>query len=162
MGHAACAYLGDILDYEYIWQAVGDDYIKMIVKKTMESSALALSKIYQADICDLNEYIKDLIYRFANKTLGDTVKRVGNDLKRKLAPDDRIIGAYKICLENSVPVDYFYYIIAAACNFKGDNLSGKSAEDILREAGSFDLLSGNFALIKKYDDMIKTGNYTIL
>jgi hypothetical protein len=60
-----------------------------------------------------------------------------------------------------VPVDYICLAIAAAVNFKDDKLSGKSLEDILKEAESFDLLAGNpehFALVKKYDDMIKTGN----
>jgi mannitol-1-phosphate 5-dehydrogenase len=160
MGHAVCAYLGDICGHEYIWQAVRDEYVKNIVVKAMESSALALSKIYQADISDLNAYISDLTDRFGNKALGDTVNRVGNDLKRKLSPDDRIVGAYKMCLETGVPVDYLCLAVAAAVNFKGDRLSGKSLEDILKEAGSFDLLAANhdnFALMKKYDDIIKNG-----
>jgi mannitol-1-phosphate 5-dehydrogenase len=161
LGHAICAYLGDIMGYDYIWQAIQDPYIELITTKIMQRSALALSKIYDADMSDLNGYIESLIYRFENKALGDTVKRVGNDLKRKLAPNDRIVGAYKICVETGVPVHYLCLAIAVAVNFKSDKLSGNNVEDILKEAGSFDFLAENsddfdtLGLIKKYDNIIK-------
>ena len=164
MGHTLCAYLGDIryinVGYDFIWQAVQDPYIKTITKKAMECSALALSKIYGADINELNGYIGDLLRRFENKALGDTVKRVGGDLKRKLAPDDRIIGSYKICLRHSLPAQYMCLAIAAAANFKGDPLSGLPIEEILREAGSYDLLAGNpgtFSQVIRFDNAIKSG-----
>jgi len=169
MGHAICAYLGDIAGYEYIWQAVRDPYIKLIVSKTMQCSALALSAIYGADMRELNEYIENLIYRFGDEALGDTVKRVGNDLKRKLAPNDRIMGARMICKETGVSTRCICLAIAAAVNFKGDKLSGGTLEDILREAGSLDLLEnhanlqdsgdflGDFALVRRYDRLIKNG-----
>ena len=160
MGHAFCAYLGDISGYKYIWQAVSDPYIEMIITKAMQRSALALSKIYHADIAGLIGFTENLIYRFGNKALGDTIQRVGNDIKRKLSPNDRIIGAYKICTENNLPVNYSCMAIAAAVNFKGDKLSGTGLEEILKEAGSYDFIiqnADNFELIKKYDNAIKSG-----
>ena len=161
MGHAVCAYLGDIryhtLGYDFIWQAIQDPYIKKITEQAMCYSGMALEKIYGE--FDYN-YIDDLIRRFANRALGDTAKRVGNDLKRKLSPNDRIIGTYKICLQNNLPVNYICLAIAAAVNFKGDKLSGQSLDEILKEAGSYDLVKNNpenFALIEKYDKAIKSG-----
>ena len=157
MGHAVFAYLGDIAGYEYLWQSVNDEYIKEIAEKAMRYSGMALEKIYgEFDFA----CIDDLIHRFSNKMLGDTVNRVGIDLKRKLSPNDRIIGAYKICLENNLPVNYLCLAIAAAVNFKGDKLSGKSPDEILKEADSFDLIAGNpenYALIQKFDNAIKSG-----
>jgi len=168
MGHALCAYLGDIAGYEYIWQAVRDRYIELIVRKTMQCSALALSVIYAADMRELSEYIENLVHRFGDEALGDTVKRVGNDLKRKLAPSDRIMGTRMICTETGISTRYICLAVAAAVNFKGDKLSGGALEDILREAGSLDLLenhenlghlgdSEDFALVKRYDGLIKSG-----
>ena len=164
MGHAVCAYLGDIkfqsIGYDFIWQAIGDSYIKEITKKAMECSARALSEIYGADTGELNSYIKDLLHRFENRALGDTVKRVGADLKRKLSPNDRIVGAYKMCASQNIPTQYICLAIAAAANFKGDNLSGRGLEEILREAGSYDIISGNpgdLALITQFDEAIKSG-----
>ncbi|MCL1859686.1 MAG: mannitol dehydrogenase [Oscillospiraceae bacterium] len=157
MGHAVCAYLGDISGYEYIWQAINDFYIKTIAQKAMQYSGMALEKIYGEFDFDC---IGDLIRRFGNKMLGDTVHRVGIDLKRKLSPNDRIFGAYKLCMENNLPVNYICLAIAAAVNFKSDKLSGKSLSEILIESGSFDLIAENpedFALTEKFYKAIKSG-----
>ncbi|MBC7961159.1 MAG: hypothetical protein H7X94_14965, partial [Vallitaleaceae bacterium] len=46
--------------------------------------------------------------------LGDTVERVGRDLQRKLAPNDRLIGALNLCIKNGIePVGIVTGIIAA-------------------------------------------------
>ena len=165
MGHAVCAYLGDLryytFGYDFIWQAIENPHIKEITKKAMECSALALSKIYNVDINDLIDDIDNLLRRFENRALGDTVKRVGNDLKRKLSPNDRIVGAYKICVEHHLPVNCFCLAIAAAVNFRDDKLSGQGLDNILKEAGSYDLLAENhehFTLIKTFDEAIKSGS----
>ena len=53
-----------------------------------------------------------LLRRFSNKALGDTCKRVGNDIPRKLANSDRLIGAAKnILAEGGKPV---YVCLGAA------------------------------------------------
>jgi mannitol-1-phosphate 5-dehydrogenase len=155
MGHALCAYLGDIKGYEYIWQAIEDPYIKEAAEKAMKYSAEALEKIY--DEFD-HDYIGDLIHRFANKALGDTVARVGADLKRKLAVSDRIVGALRLMITHDLPVDYICLTIAAAVNFKHDKLSGRGLEEILKEAGSYDYIAGNtdvFSRIKKLFEEMK-------
>ena len=161
LGHAVCAYLGSVFGYDYIWQAIDEPYIEVIVLKTMQCSAAALSKKYDGyhtDIYALNLYIKSLICRFKNKALSDTVLRVGIDLKRKLSPKDRIFGAYKLCKNNGVFTHYICLAAAAAAGFKGDKLSGAALETILGEAGSLDLFDGeteNFILIQKYYNLIQ-------
>ena len=157
MGHALCAYLGDIANCEYIWQAIENPRIKKITEEAMRCSGTALEKIYgQSD----GDYTDDLLKRFANKSLGDTVLRVGVDLKRKLSPNDRIVGVYEMCITHSLPVKYMCLAIAAAANFKGDKLSGQSLEEILKQAGSYDYISknpGSFSQIINYDKAIKSG-----
>jgi mannitol-1-phosphate 5-dehydrogenase len=150
MGHAVCAYLGDAAGHEYIWQAIADPYIKEIAAEAMKYSGMALEKIYGEFDYD---YITDLISRFANRALGDTVARVGADLKRKLSPDDRIVGALRLMITHSLPVKYICFAIAAAAKFRHDKLSGQSLGHILKEAGSYDYIAGNpgvFALIKDF------------
>ncbi|MGE4465792.1 MAG: hypothetical protein AB7D32_12570, partial [Sphaerochaeta sp.] len=41
---------------------------------------------------ELDAHIEDLLTRFSNHALGDTVHRVGRDLERKLRYDDRLLG----------------------------------------------------------------------
>ncbi len=102
MGHALCAYLGMYTHRDYIFEAMDDVNIQNIVMNAMLESALALSKKYQIPTENLVKHFQDLLIRFQNQALKDTCKRVGGDMKRKLAPEDRLIGASKLCMECGV------------------------------------------------------------
>lgn len=52
---------------------------------------------------------------------------------------------------------YINFAIAAALNFKFDNPIGRSAESILEEAGSLELIGRDIAVIKSFDAVIKSG-----
>ena len=106
MGHAVCAYLGDLLGLEFIWQAIGVPEIRLIVHNAMLDSAAALSKEYDAPLADLQEHIADLLGRFGNKALGDTCQRVGGDPARKLSPADRLVGAAKLAVSQGITPCY--------------------------------------------------------
>jgi len=97
MGHAAAAYLGFLRGYRYIWEAVGDPAVCDTVHEAMKESAAALCKHYAQDAREMQEYIADLLRRFGNRQLGDTIERVGRDLPRKLAQRDRLFGAARLC-----------------------------------------------------------------
>lgn len=114
MGHAVCAYLGGLYGYTYIWEAIGDPYIRLIVENAMEASALALSKKYGQPPEDLFNHRNDLLVRFSNAALGDTCDRVGRDVPRKLAPDDRLIGAWRLCEEMDISPVFLAAGIAGA------------------------------------------------
>ncbi len=89
MGHATCAYLGDILGLEYIYESIDHDDVYLIVKGAMQESARTLSKQYGVSLEDILAHIDDLLMRFTNAALKDTCKRVGGDPKRKLSPADK-------------------------------------------------------------------------
>ena len=93
MGHATCAYLGDLLGLEYIYQAIDVPEIRIIVQNAMLESAVALSKTYGVELGSIVCHIEDLLYRFTNKALKDTCARVGGDPARKLSNQDRLIGS---------------------------------------------------------------------
>lgn len=114
MGHATTAYLGDYLDLEYIYQAIDDENIKLIAANAMQESAIALSRKYGKDLSGIIMHINDLIYRFSNKALMDTCKRVGNDQKRKLASSDRMIGSSLLCQEMKIAPIFISVGTAAA------------------------------------------------
>ncbi len=134
MGHAMTAYLGDLLGCEYIWQAIENPTVELMVIRAMTASAIALSKRHGDDAAPLFAHVQDLIRRFANRGLGDTVKRVGGDLRRKLSPSDRLVGALNMCREQGVDSLYIEAAIAAALCFRHDDLAQeKSAAEILTE-----------------------------
>ena len=114
MGHATCAYLGDLLGLEYIYQAIAVPEIRVIVQNAMLESVLALHKKYGAPLSDLQLHITDLLGRFTNAALGDTCQRVGGDPARKLGADDRLIGSSRLALEVGITPAYIAVGAAAA------------------------------------------------
>ena len=134
MGHAMTAYFGDILGCEYIWQAIENPTVELLVIRAMTASAIALAKRHGGDAGTLFAHVQDLIRRFANRGLGDTVKRVGGDIRRKLSQGDRLVGALNMCRAEGVDSLYIEAAIAAALCFSHDDvLQEKSAEEILKE-----------------------------
>ena len=106
MGHATCAYLGDQLGLEYIYQSIAVPEVRILVQNAMLESAMALHKKYGADLMALQLHITDLLYRFTNAALKDTCQRVGGDPARKLSPEDRLIGSSKLALEQGITPAY--------------------------------------------------------
>ena len=116
MGHATCAYLGDLLGHEYIWQSIAVPEIRLLVHNAMLESAMALSKKYGASLSDIQQHIADLLHRFTNMALKDTCQRVGGDPARKLSPEDRLIGSAKLALEQGITPAYI--AVGAAAGLK--------------------------------------------
>ncbi len=117
MSHAVVAYMGFIGGYEFLWEAMDDDFIRNIAKKALGESIRAISKHFNVHKKPLLDYANDLLNRYANKYLNDTVERVGRDPKRKLRPNDRLTGAVNFCVECGIDPDYILYGIAAAFCF---------------------------------------------
>ena len=157
MGHSMTAYLGALKGYEYIWQAIEDPEIERIVVRGMVSSALALSIRYDVPFKDLYEHVEDLLYRFTNKKLGDTVFRVGRDLKRKLSPEDRLVGTIHSCNKAGVKPYYLYIAVAAAMRFSEDEVSAMPNEQILTEIAGLDKNSDDYKLICEFSDILEKG-----
>lgn len=116
MGHASCAYLGNYLGLDYIYQAINMPDIRIIVQNAMQDSAMALSEKYDMRLNPVLLHVEDLLSRFNNAALGDTCERVGGDLERKLSPEDRMIGSARLALEQGIlPV---YIAVGAAAGVR--------------------------------------------
>lgn len=142
MGHATCAYLGGLLNLEYIYESIDHDDIFVVVMMAMEESALALSRRYGVALESIIQHIGDLLYRFTNAALKDTCKRVGGDPARKLSAQDRLIGSSSLVLESGeVPA---YIAIGAAAGLrrfadeKGVEPTVENAEQLLLEASGLE------------------------
>ena len=105
MAHAVCAYLGGYTGKAYIWEAIEDPDVFIIVQNAMLESAAALAKQYDVPLAGLMTHIDDLLCRFRNRALMDTCARVGGDPVRKLGASDRLTGTMRmIADQGSVPV----------------------------------------------------------
>ena len=162
MGHATCAYLGDLLGLEYIYEAIDKDEVYIIVKGAMEESARALSKKYGVELEAVMLHITDLLDRFTNAALRDTCKRVGGDPTRKLNPADRLIGSSSLALE--VGVTPAYIAIGAAAGLvryineaEGMEQGIESAKSVLSDLCKLDTEGELATLIQSAYKMIIDG-----
>ena len=159
MGHAICAYLGDLLGVEYIYESIDHDEVYIIVRGAMEESARALSKRYGVPLEDILLHVTDLLNRFTNAALRDTCKRVGNDPTRKLSPKDRLIGSSSLALEMGVTPAYIA-IGAAAGLFRYMNEAEDktiTADTVIESVCELDMNSELAQLILETYELIKEG-----
>lgn len=134
--HAATAYLGYLRGHEYIWQAVEDPVVRAEVEALLDETRAGLVSKHGLDADDLKTHGEDLLRRFANKALGDQVARVAKDPIRKLGPNDRLIGAGRMCLEQGIEPAHVAFAAAAAIHYDhpGDPAAAE-VQRLLRERG---------------------------
>ena len=146
MSHAVCAYLGFLRDYTYIYEAVADFDIKYVAYKALTAMAVAVSEENSTDIKMLLDHADNLLYRFTNTALADTVARVGKDTKRKLGGNDRLIGALKLAEKHGVDAGYICIGVAAGMLFNPEG------DDSSAELSEFASMNGAAAALEKYSD----------
>lgn len=98
-GHCATAYLGGQAGHDEIARAIREPRIEEQVSAAMYAPARALARKYARPEADLLAHADDLLERFANTALHDTVERVGRDPERKLQRGERFLGALALCHE---------------------------------------------------------------
>ena len=125
MSHALTAYFGALKGYTYIWEAAEDAEIKLMALRALTESSRALSKEYGVPLEELLCFSENLLSRFENKLLGDTVERVGRDTKRKLSENDRFVGAARLCEKHGISPVNILAGLAAGLHFApaGDDAS---------------------------------------
>jgi mannitol-1-phosphate 5-dehydrogenase len=117
LGHAACAYLGYLRGHVTIADAVADPSVGSLARPAMEEAGRALCRRHGFDREELRVHIDNLMRRFANRALPDTVARVGRDPARKLAPQDRLVGALLLCRDEGIEPAAIVTATAAALRF---------------------------------------------
>ncbi len=146
MSHATCAYLGYQRGYEYIYQAINDNDVKYLAYKALTQSALAISKENGVEIDGLLAHAENLLFRFKNVALADTVERVGKDTIRKLSSNDRLIGAINLAEKHNLPCASICVSVAAAMLFKPE------ADDRSKEVYAFAQENGAKKTLEKYSE----------
>lgn len=129
LGHAAVAYRGFAMDPSllYIADAVRIPAVRDQARRAMEESAAALLAQYPQAYGkkDLEDHIEDLLDRFGNRALGDTIYRVGRDLYRKLDREDRLVGAMRLCAKHRLPFGAIAETYRSALAFAATDEEGR-------------------------------------
>jgi len=136
LSHACLAYTGYLKGFTYIWETLTDKDIRKVLEGVLEEAKSALIKKHGFDTAEIENYISDLIKRFGNRLLNDTVYRVGRDPIRKIGPDDRIAGAIKLCISQNIFPENIYFVMACCLcyNYPKDK-KAEELQGIIRERG---------------------------
>ncbi|HLH79360.1 MAG TPA: hypothetical protein VKV29_03660 [Chthonomonas sp.] len=134
--HAALGYLGWLKGYTYAADALKDATILARIKGLMDETGMALVKQHGFDLSEQRAYEEELLRRIANPELGDTCDRLARDPLRKLAPEDRLVGAARLCLRQQIFPDNAAYAIAAALHYAHpDDVSARALQERIGKEG---------------------------
>lgn len=129
-GHAAAAYAGFLVDPSalYLADILKISVVRKFTRSAMLQSADVLLRKYPGEFShsELKEHIDDLLNRFGNRSLGDTVYRVGCDLTRKLNKNDRILSPLVDGIQYKLPVSKILQTFAFGLCFKAKDENGKT------------------------------------
>jgi mannitol-1-phosphate 5-dehydrogenase len=116
-GHATCAYLGYLKGYRYIHSAIRDGEIRSSVVEAMAEAQKGIAAIYGEAFAGGQAHLQEILERFGNAAINDSISRVGRDPFRKLASEDRLLGAARLALEAGVYPQQLLRAAAAAYCF---------------------------------------------
>jgi len=129
LGHATAAYFGYYKhpDATFMFEILRDKEVFSFTREVMMQSAVTLKLAYPDDYSmnELEEHIDDLLERFQNKALKDTIYRVGSDLTRKLSCDDRFVGAIHLAKKFGTPFEKILKAMSYGLSFMGKDEEGK-------------------------------------
>lgn len=130
LGHASLAYFAWKYDplLDYTWQALEEPLLKKVVRETMYESGRVLLDMHPGNFSlqEIGDHIEDLLERFANKALGDTIFRVGCDLARKLGPDDRLVPVIRFAFQHQLPYRNILKALVAGMGFSKTDEAGRT------------------------------------
>jgi mannitol-1-phosphate 5-dehydrogenase len=121
-GHALCAYLGVLRGHRSIDAAVRDRFLRPLVAGSMLEAARAITSAYAGLNGDVHDCVAKVIRRFEDDELADPVERVARDPLRKLAPNDRLVGAATLVRSSLGHVPHHFALgIAGALLYRNEH-----------------------------------------
>ncbi|WP_400163298.1 mannitol-1-phosphate 5-dehydrogenase [Brevibacillus sp. TJ4] len=116
-GHATIAYLGYLLGYKTISEAIQDAFIVDTTTHVLHETGQLLHAKHSFDKQAHEQYIAKILHRFENPYISDDVVRVGRSPIRKLSPHDRLIAPATGLFQYGVTPAHLPVAIAAAFLF---------------------------------------------
>jgi len=167
LGHATAAYFGSLKHPErvYLYEILADEEVRIFTRNTMIQSGKILQKLYPGEFSDSDilEHIDDLIFRFQNKSLGDTVFRVGMDLYRKLGKEDRLAGAIHQAMDLEMPFSDILKSLIYGIHFRAIDENGMQYTHDIKFNGLYTQFGLEYILenICGFDPVIHSDVFTL-
>jgi mannitol-1-phosphate 5-dehydrogenase len=136
LGHATAAYYGFYRHPNriYMYEVLNDRAVLRFTREVMLQAADVLQVAYPGDfsMAELENHVDDLLSRFRNKALRDTVFRVGHDLTRKLDCSDRFMVAIHLARKVKKPYDMIAKAMSYGFSFRAEDEEGNMFPSDLR------------------------------
>lgn len=136
--HGSLAFLGAPRGLTYVHETLEQPDLRDVFIGAAAEISRALELEYPGDITATeNEAIlADMLVRYGNPMLRDTIIRVGRDPVRKLGPDDRLIGPARLCLRHDILPEHIVQIIVAAMRYTAPGDAGADRlQQLMRDSG---------------------------
>jgi mannitol-1-phosphate 5-dehydrogenase len=117
--HAVLGYLGYAAGDVFGYEALRDPDIYRKLLAVLDETGRALIAKHGFAPEEMHTHIEDLLFRFQNEQLGDTCIRLARDPIRKLAPEDRLVGAARLCERHNIFPEALAEVIATALRYDG-------------------------------------------
>ncbi|TVR47436.1 MAG: D-lyxose/D-mannose family sugar isomerase [Planctomycetota bacterium] len=161
--HACLAYAGLRKGLATIPDCMEDADLVSAMRAAGNEVAQALARAHGRDaseqaaiLAECREMLDDLCVRYRNRPLGDPLSRVARDPARKLASDDRLIGAARLCLEQSIqPLALVSHILHACAYTIADDEPQAADWRRLQAQGPIALLS-HFSNLQPTEPLMST------
>ncbi len=142
LGHATAAYYGHLKypDATFMYEVLDNLEVYQFTHDVMLESAQVLLARYEGEFTmdSLSDHIDDLITRFRNRNLRDTIFRVGSDLFRKLGKADRFMGIIRMAFDTNYSCDMIIEAMAMGFLFRARNEHGAMFEGDIKFHEAFD------------------------
>jgi mannitol 2-dehydrogenase len=112
-GHAAIAYVSALLDIVYVHEAMADARVARFLSKLLAEEVIPV--VPQAPGVDLRAYQASIMHRFANRAVGDTIRRLcldGSNRQPKF-----IVPTIRARLTRGESVEGLALVSAAWCRY---------------------------------------------
>jgi mannitol-1-phosphate 5-dehydrogenase len=147
--HAMLGYLGYRQGHAFGYEALDDGWIRPLLDQAMGESGRALTAEHGFDPEAMTAHVTDVLARCANRVLGDPVDRLARDPLRKLAPDDRLVGAARLAEDHAIQPQGLAWGIAGALAY--DSVGDRHAVELqarISERGLAEVMRTHCAIDK--------------
>lgn len=121
---AALAYLGSLRGHATAAEAAADSISSNMARAVLAESSQALQVAHGFSAEDMDAWNRGVIDQTANPYLGDALRRLGADPRRKLRRDDRLVGPALLARQHGLPHSHLVQAIAGALRYQDEQDAG--------------------------------------
>ena len=138
--HCIAAYLGSLKGKEFLHEAMSCPDIYRIVESVATEMAEMVQKEFGLSADFSKFYLEKELSRFSNPLLFDPIARIAREPFRKLALNDRLIGAATRAISNNVNIPSTLLGVIAAFSYDDQNDSDRNIEILFKSLTPSDFL----------------------